>query len=187
MNASLRSIPAFPQVSTIRSISVPWWRGHRWLAKRCVIRVLSSDTAAGPRKYHWPTPQHISLWTQDKIIHTNPDIHGNVNEGIFYLANYTTFTELGTFHIYRMIPTQLLLNTYTEGDASIMCTDQIRQSYCGTNGNLRLCKISYLQYVKNKTPVSWNTFARLVCSKLNEMQTWASEQFGLKMCKSTEW
>ena len=82
------------------------------------------------------------------------------------LWNYSTFTVRGTFNTYRMIPTQILLNTYTEGDESILCTDQTSQSYCGTNGNLRLCKIWYLQYVKNRTHLSGNIFARLVWGKI---------------------
>jgi len=36
-------------------------------------------------------------------------------------CNYTTFTERGTFHIYRVTPTQMPLNMYTERNESMPC------------------------------------------------------------------
>ena len=117
-------------------------RGYRWLAKHCDIR----------RSTIW------CRWWPKKVLLTNTTAHFPLSSrynnsekpryswerkwGDILSRNYTTFTKRGSFHIYSVITTQIPLNTYTEGDASILCTDKRKQSYCGTNGNLRLCKIS---------------------------------------------
>jgi len=139
----------------------------RYLPFYDLMQLLAQESIIGQHHSTFPS-EHVI------IIHRKRDIRtSECKWGDILPCNYTTFTERGTFHIYRMIPTQILLNSYIEGEESILCTDQTRQSYCGTNGNVRLWKISYLQYVKNKTPVSSNTLARPVCSELTATQTWA--------------
>ena len=158
----------------------------QWLAKHCVFRHSTIWRSSWPKKALLTnTTAHFPLSTR----YTNsqkPRYSWECKGGDILSCSYTTFTKRGTVHIYGVIPTQILLNIYTDGDASILCTDKIRQRYCGTNRTLRLCKISYLQYVKNKTPVSSNTFPKLVCSKITATQAWAFKQFCLKMCKSNE-
>lgn len=146
--------------------------------------VLPYEAATGPSNYYRPTPQHISLWAGDIIIHRNRDIHGYVNEGTFCilitlpLPNRAHFIFTGWHqHKYLLTCTLKAVNQF--------CA-QTKQRYCATNGNLRLCKTWYLQYVNNKTPVSSHTPARLVRSNISATETWAFKQFCLKMCKSIE-
>ena len=85
-SASLRTTPEFPEVITIRSTQFPYEEDTDGSRNVVLFAVLPSHAPAGPRKYYWPTPQHISLGGQDIIIHRNRDIHRYVNEGTLYVS-----------------------------------------------------------------------------------------------------
>ena len=129
-NASLRSIAAFPQGTTTQSTQFPDEEDTDGSRNVKLFAVLPYDAATGPRKYHWPTPQHISLWAQDIIIHRNRDIHGYVNEGTLYVS--ITLPLLNGAHF--------IFTGWHQHKYLLTCTLKVMNQFCAQTKKSRLLR-----------------------------------------------